>query len=203
MSSTKASTPTKNSPRTQAKAVGAAITALLADCARPDLEQRASTALRRLDASGCNVLVVGEFKKGKSSLVNALVNAPVCPIDDDVATAKPIEVHYDAEPSAAVVYRPEDRSNPEDRGRVRAISFDDIPSYAAEPPTAPDADQVTALRIGLPRQLLSSGLVLVDTPGVGGLGSSHSATTVGALPSADAVLFVKDASQELTATEVE
>ena len=38
---------------------------------------------------------------------------------------------------------------------------------------------------------------------MGGLGSTHSAITIGALPSADAVLFVTDASQELTASEME
>ncbi|OWY59286.1 Isoniazid-inducible protein iniA, partial [cyanobacterium TDX16] len=43
----------------------------------------------------------------------------------------------------------------------------------------------------------------VDTPGVGGLGSTHGTATMGALPLADAVLFVTDASQELTAPEVE
>ena len=40
------------------------------------------------------VLVVGEFKQGKSQLVNALVNAPVCPVDDDIATAVPTVVRH-------------------------------------------------------------------------------------------------------------
>ena len=44
----------------------------------------------------------------------------------------------------------------------------------------------------------AGGLVLVDTPGVGGLGSAHGAATMSALPSADAVLLVSDAAQEYT-----
>ena len=40
--------------------------------------------------------------------------------------------------------------------------------------------------------------MLVDTPGVGGLGSAHGAATMAALPSADAVLLVSDAAQEYT-----
>ncbi len=52
--------------------------------------------------------------------------------------------------------------------------------------------------IGLPRKILEGGLVLVDTPGVGGLGSAHGAATMSALPSADAVLLVSDAAQEYT-----
>ena len=39
-------------------------------------------------------------------------------------------------------------------------------------------------------KLLATGLVLVDTPGVGGLGSAHGAATMSALPTADAVLLV-------------
>ena len=86
---------------------------------------------------------------------------------------------------------------------TRPLDFDDISAYAAEPTTAPDADQVAAVRLGLPRKLLATGLVLVDTPGVGGLGSAHSAATVSALPMADAVVFVSDACQEFTAPELE
>jgi len=57
--------------------------------------------------------------------------------------------------------------------------------------------------VTLPRKLLQSGLVLVDTPGVGGLGSAHGAATMSALPTADAVLLVSDASQEYTAPEID
>ena len=42
--------------------------------------------------TGVTVAVVGEFKKGKSSLVNALVNAEVCPSDPVDATVAPIVV---------------------------------------------------------------------------------------------------------------
>ncbi|MDN5750136.1 MAG: dynamin family protein, partial [Pseudonocardia sp.] len=57
--------------------------------------------------------------------------------------------------------------------------------------------------VGLPRRILEGGLEIVDTPGVGGLNSVHGAATMAALPSADAVLLVSDASQEYTAPELE
>ena len=63
--------------------------------------------------------------------------------------------------------------------------------------------RVTSVDVLLPRKLLTDGLVIVDTPGVGGLGSAHSAATIGALPMADAVIFVSDACQEFTGPEVE
>ena len=58
------------------------------------------------------------------------------------------------------------------------------------------------VEIGVPRPLLADGLVLVDTPGVGGLGSVHGAITSAALPMADGVLFVSDASQEFSEPEM-
>ena len=48
----------------------------------------------------------------------------------------------------------------------------------------------------LDRPLLQAGLVLVDTPGVGGLDSAHGQLTRATLRAADAVLFVTDASQD-------
>lgn len=62
---------------------------------------------------------------------------------------------------------------------------------------------MTSVEVTLPRKLLAGGLVLVDTPGVGGLGSAHSAATIGALPMADAVVFVSDTSQEFTGPELD
>jgi len=59
------------------------------------------------------------------------------------------------------------------------------------------------VEIHLPRQLLAAGLVIVDTPGVGGLGSAHAAASLAAIAMADAVIFVTDASQELTRSEVD
>lgn len=191
-------------PPKRARAVNAvsAVEDLLSKAERTDLDRRIKAAKERLAQTGCSVLVVGEFKKGKSTLINALLNAPVCPVDDDVATAKPIEIRHTPEPTAEIVYRVEDLGDTK-APVVRTIRFDELPSYASEPPTAPDAHEVASVRVGLPRQLLGTGLIIVDTPGVGGLGSTHSAITIGALPSADAVLFVTDASQELTASEME
>ena len=54
----------------------------------------------------------------------------------------------------------------------------------------------------MPSPLLADGLVLVDTPGVGGLGSVHGAITAAALPMADGVLFLTDASQEFSEPEM-
>src|SRR6201996_655863 len=70
---------------------------------RPDLAVRARQALQRLHHPQVRVLVVGEFKQGKSMLVNALVDAPICPIDDDIATSVPTVVQFAESPSVTLV----------------------------------------------------------------------------------------------------
>ena len=60
-----------------------------------------------------------------------------------------------------------------------------------------------SVEVRLPRRFLRAGLCLIDTPGVGGLDSAHGIITLGALDLADGMLFVTDASQELTAPELD
>src|SRR4051812_36305271 len=78
-----------------------AATALLDVCVqaanayrRDDLGERLARARVRLVDPLFHVLVVGEFKQGKSSLINALLGIDACPVDDDVATAVPTKLHY-------------------------------------------------------------------------------------------------------------
>ncbi len=165
---------------------------------RPDLARRVRDRRERLVERTVRVLVVGEFKQGKSSLVNALVGAPVCPVDDDVATTVPTAVRHRDEPCARVAYATDDGGEPEwepaDVEAARRLS-------TGTP--GPGDRRPVMTEIGIPRRLLAGGLVLVDTPGVGGIGSPRAASTASSLPSADLVLFITDASQELTAPELE
>ena len=174
--------------------------ALLEAAERNDLLERMETAETRVRTGGCTILIVGEFKMGKSSLVNGLVNAPLCPVDDGIATARPMQVGHADEPTAELVYRLKES---DDEAQTKVVPFETIEDYVLEPPQAPDAQDVSLVRVGLPRNLFSKGLSVIDSPGVGGIGSAHSAQTLALVPMADAVLFVSDAAQELTAPELE
>ena len=166
---------------------------------RPDLGGRLLQTRKRLVDPDVRVLVVGEFKQGKSQLVNALVNAPVCPVDDDIATAVPTVVKH-AETTTVTLIREGGDDAPPQRTEVPAAQ---LAQYVSEAGNPGNKAMLSYAEVGLPRKLLAGGLVLVDTPGVGGLGSAHGAATMSALPSADAVLLVSDAAQEYTGPELE
>ena len=191
------------------KAVDLALSTI-APYARPDLEARLRQARSRLLDDSVRVLVVGEFKQGKSLLVNALLSAPVCPVFDDVATAVSTAVSYAEEPVLTLVHAR--GTGPDGAPEQVRTSRADVPlhelsdvvaGYVTEARNPQNAQGLTGVEVGIPRTMLQAGLVVVDTPGVGGLTSIHGAATMAALPTADAVLLVSDASQEYTAPELE
>jgi gas vesicle protein len=165
---------------------------------RADLADRLAEARRRLADPVINVVIAGEFKQGKSSLVNALVGAPICPVDDDAATAVPTFVRH-GETAVAELCR-DDENSPRE-----TIELADVRKHIVEGSVYGNGTEarVTGVEIRIPRTILATGLVLVDTPGIGGLGSAHSAASLAAISLADAVLFVTSSAQELTHSEME
>ena len=170
---------------------------------RADLRKRLEQTLRRLQDPSTRVIVVGEFKQGKSKLINALVNAPVCPVDDDIATSVPTVVRH-GDSAAASVLRPRADAEPGDESALERepINIADLATYVSERGNPGNAKKLVAAEVFLPRKVLAGGLTVVDSPGVGGLGSTHTLTTLTALPAADAMLLVSDASQEYTEPEI-
>ena len=168
---------------------------------RPDLVARLQAAETRLQGSELAVVIVGEFKKGKSSLVNAICGFDVCPVDEVMATSVPTVVRYGAVARATVTTRsPED---PPESGVTRELPLSDLDAFISERPNDASAPIVEKVEIEVPSPLLATGITLIDTPGVGGLDSAAAVTALTALRWAEAVLFVTDATQELTAPELE
>ncbi len=192
--------------RTEPLAVVDRALAAIARYERPDLDDRLRHARARLRDDRVRVLVVGEFKQGKSMLVNGLVGAPVCPTFDDVATAVPTHVRHaetgDGSPWSASSIRPAPTrtSGAPSASRCRPTELAD---HVCEQGNPGNREGWSHVEVAVPRPVLAGGLELVDTPGVGGLQSVHGAATMAALPGADAVLLVSDAAQEYTAPELE
>lgn len=171
---------------------------LLQRLERPDLATRAAAAASRLRRPATIVCVVGEFKQGKSSLVNGLLGQAVCPVDDDLATSALTLVKF-AEQVAVVVRRRDD----EGTTVSEAIDVGQIHEWVSEQGNPRNDKRVERVEIGFPSPVLKQGLVIVDTPGMGGLGAGHAASTLAFLPFADGLVFVSDASAELSAPEID
>jgi hypothetical protein len=163
---------------------------------RGDLAQRATAAAARLKRPATIVCIVGEFKQGKSSLVNGLLGQDLCPVDDDLATSALTLVRYGDELGAVV------RRKEGDQAVAERVAPTEVGRWATEQGNPGNAQNVERVEISAPSAMLRQGLVLVDTPGMGGLGAGHAAATLSFLPFADGLVLVSDASQELTAPEL-
>ena len=179
----------------------AAVTALAVRAAsaygRPDLVASLAAARDRLADTGARVLVVGDFKQGKSALVGELVGTPICPVHDDVATRLPTVVRHGTETTATLVgsaSEGDDVRRPVGAADLARAVTGDLPP---DPGTAWTAAEVT-----VPEGLPADGLVLVDTPGESGPRSARGLAVRAGFPEAHAVVVVSDASRELTAPEI-
>lgn len=164
---------------------------------RGDLTDRIKAAALRATRSDTIVCVVGEFKQGKSSLVNSLLRRHVCPVDDDLATSVITMIQH-GEIEGAIVRRKQDG-----KPVAEQIAVDDVATYASEQGNPANEKGVDRVDVTLPAVVLEDGLTLVDTPGMGGLGGGHAAATMAFLPFADGLILVSDTSSELTAPEAD
>lgn len=169
---------------------------LLDRLGRQDLVGRATAAIARVRRPLTVVCVVGAFKQGKSSLVNGLLGLDACPVDDDLGTAALTLVRYADAPSAAV------RRRVGGELRVENMAVADLVRWVSEQGNPGNQLGVERVDVVVPSEILEPGLVFADTPGMGGLGGGQAAATLSFLPFADGLLFVSDASAELTAPEI-
>ncbi|WP_432830693.1 dynamin family protein [Dactylosporangium sp. CA-092794] len=161
---------------------------LATDPPTPEQIARLRAGLARAERT---LVVVGERNRGKSSLVNALVGAELLPVDAIAATAATIFVRHGSRPAQATVLTED------------GVDFQEVRDLSAWATTArTGAGQVARIDVWCDSPLLSGGVVLVDTPGVGGLDENHRDRTMTALRQADAVLLVLDAHQPVSDSEI-
>ncbi|GAC67251.1 dynamin family protein [Gordonia soli] len=171
------------------------ISGVAREAGRTDLVGRLDGARTRIDDPRLRIVVVGQLKQGKSQFVNALLDVSACSVGDDETTAVPTVISYADQPTAHLIV---DAPAPDNR---IAVPLEQVTGITPDSPLA-GGREVLRLEVGAPGPLLAEGLVLVDTPGVGGHGHPYAAATLGMVASADAVLVVSDASQEFTAPEM-
>ena len=174
--------------------------AMLGDDLLPERREPLSRGRAALANGRYLVLTVGEFKRGKSSLLNALIEQRLFPVDPDVTTATVCTLSWGETPQALLHLLPEGED--EAAPPPKTIGLSEVPRYATEQGRVKGDPPVARIDIAAPIPQLKSGLILVDTPGVGSVNPAHTAATSGFLPDADALLFVASAVQPLGTVEL-
>jgi len=150
-------------------------------------------ALReRLAAARLRVLVAGEAKRGKSTLVNALLGRPVLPSGVTPLTAVATTVRYAEDPHAQVRFA----DGHEEKHPLEAL--DELVTERGNPRNRRGIAEVTAF---VDAAVLSGGVELVDTPGTGSVFGWNTDAAHQALETMDAAVLVLTADPPVSASE--
>ena len=145
------------------------------------------------------VLFCGEFKRGKSSLVNAIIGTELCPTDIGIATSVVTTIKYGAVKKAVRYYG--NLLENADSLKSEEIEWEDIDKYTVG--DVLEIDNTILVELSYPSPFLKNGITIIDTPGIGGLDPRHAILTHMALPKADVIVYVTDACEPLTQSELE
>jgi hypothetical protein len=158
----------------------AALVRLANEAGAPEIAAEASALVDRLAEGRFYVACIGQFKRGKSTLLNALVGQSLLP-----SGIIPIT-------TAVTVLR----WGPTLRARVRLeqdwhdIGVGDLAAYVSEEQNPANRKGVSLVEVFVPSPLLAHGMCLVDTPGVGSVIRANTDATRAFVPQIDAALVV-------------
>jgi hypothetical protein len=113
-----------------------------------------------------------------------------------------VTLEWNAQDSAVVYFAETDPEDPSSAREPEPIPIEQVAEFVTEQTNPGNDKKVLQIEMGAAIPRLKSGLVLVDTPGVGSLNPGHTAATRAFLPNADAILFVASAVEPLGVAEL-
>lgn len=139
------------------------------------------------------VAVIGEFKRGKSSLVNALLGTQILPTDILPTTAVINKIVYSLDQKIVIYFK---------NGEVKESTIDSLADYATKLDKGKEefAETIREIVVHYPSVLGQNHIELIDTPGLND-NESMTETTLNVLGSIDTAIVVISATMPLSMTE--
>jgi len=166
---------------------------LAEELAATEIAESARAVAERVSEGRFFVACVGQFKRGKSTLLCALVGDPVLPAGIVPITTVPTVLRYGRTRSARVRFR---------QGSWAEIAPEDLRQFVSEEHNPENAKGVAGVEVFVPSPLLASGMCLVDTPGLGSVFAGNTAATQAFVPHIDAALVVLGADPPIAGEEL-
>ena len=143
------------------------------------------------------IAVMGKAKRGKSTLINALlgrIDDVVAPIDRLPTSSAVSRFRYGQVEGATVVFRD---------ARRESIPYSLIRTFVTEELNPGNQKNVNLVEVEGPFPGLEDGLILVDTPGAASIHEHHDQLLHQFIPEADAVIFLVTARMPLDQDELD
>lgn len=149
---------------------------------------------RKVRTNTLNLVVVGQFKRGKTCLINALLGVDLLPTAVVPLTSIVTVLTYGEPVRLEVAYQD---------GRVQIITPEELVAYVTEPGNPKNEKHVREVRVTYPSPYLKDGVRLVDTPGVGSVYRHNTDIAYEYLPNSDAALFLLSVDQPVSQAELD
>jgi len=140
------------------------------------------------------ISVIGQFKRGKSTFINAILNKEILPVGIVPITSVVTKIQYGGNPRSSVLF---------ENGSKEEIPSDSLVQYISEQENPNNQKKVLFVNLYLPCDLLKDGLVIVDTPGVGSVHQHNTETAYSFVKESDAVVFMLSVDSPINEIERE
>lgn len=181
--------------KTQLIRIAERVLALASKHGQIRVHDEASLLLSKLEFAQFNLLVLGEFKRGKSTLINALIGDAVFPTGVLPLTSVVTSISYSPTPRASVIFQD---------GRNVELKLERIEDFVTEKGNPHNSKGVKNVEVEYPSEFLkATGVRIIDTPGVGSVHEHNTRTTFDFLPRADAAIFVFASDQPASRQELD
>ena len=167
---------------------------LVARAAQPENIYPFNDLFARLAEDRFNVVVAGQFSRGKTSLMNAMLNTEQLPTGIIPLTSVITTVQYGTTERATMDYS--------ERRLPLEIPLESLSQYITQRHNPGNIQGIRSARIELPADVLRRGFYLIDTPGLGSAIAENTRTTERFLPEADALIAVTSYDSPLTDEEM-
>ena len=146
----------------------------------------------KLEEEAFNLVVLGEFKRGKSTFINALLGKNILPTAIVPLTSVVTILRYGPELKVEVEYMD---------GRMEQSDLASLPAFITERGNPQNKKAVKEVTVFYPSQYLKGGVRIIDTPGAGSVYSHNTEAAYAYLPYVDAGIFVVSVDPPLSRSE--
>lgn len=160
---------------------------------REDLRERLQGLFARLAEDRFNLVVVGRFSRGKTSLMNAILGTDRLPTGIVPLTSVITTVRYGSKELIVLKY--------DNRILDKEIPIAALPQHITQQGNPGNVQGIKTAEIQLPAEILRRGFYFVDTPGLGSVIVENTLTTEAFLPEADAFILVTSYESPLSEEE--
>ena len=164
-------------------------------------QKRVQELENRLASTRFHLAVLGQFKRGKSTLLNALIGEELLPSAIVPVTSVPTFLSWGPKREIRVFFQDGHVKESSCEGLKDASAF--LARYVTESNNPRNHLGVARVEVEHPSPLLQKGVVLIDTPGIGSTFQHNTEATLNFLPQCDAALFLVSADPPITQVEID